>query len=39
MTIRDYWDEAKKAFLISQEGSFAQLQLQNYPISLFSRAI
>ena len=29
MTMRDYWDETKKAFLISQAGSFAQLQLQN----------
>ena len=29
MTMRDYWDEAKKAFLISQAGSVAQLQLQN----------
>ena len=37
--MRDYWDEAKRAFLISQAGSVAQLQLQNYPISLFSRAV
>ena len=29
MTMRDYWDGAKKAFLISQAGSVAQLQLQN----------